>query len=146
MKVITRTKAIKMIYALSNELGFDYERLHSLLTDWGFGSDPHISTMLPIQIRDVLVNLLNIKGIKAHYFVKEYKWVIYIKLEAKRCGVSIKHLNNLIRKRFKKESIYKLTKDERRGLIKVLRYYKNKQEKEMKIILNKKEAKDGNKS
>lgn len=121
MKAISRKQAIRLINIISRkEFGWDTEELHQHLSDWGFGEEPHLSRMTALELHEVLRNL------GRRYFVREPKYVIFLRMEAKRCGFDEKNMAKIIHTKFKVKSIYQLETKMVQGLTKAMKYYRIK--------------------
>ena len=119
MKPISRKKAIQLINIIAiKQYGMNKEELHQSLSAWGFGEEPHLSQMTALKLHEILKNL------RRFYYVQEPKYVLFLRCEAKRCGVSLDFMDNMIKKKFKANSIYQLKTPHVQGLTKALNYYR----------------------
>ena len=111
---MSRKKAIKYIWKLAGDHGFDSDRVHELLG--GLCSlklirHPGISKLSSFELSRVLHHIFKVK-----VYVKDERMDGYIKSFCKKSPGNMEFLKGVLR-RYKKESLYQLSDDQKRFLL-----------------------------
>lgn len=117
MYEITRQRAIQTIYTAARARGWDSEQLHGMLRDWGYGSDPHLSWMSPVQLSEVL------RCFRISRFVLDDKSAYYLRRLAKDMG-RVSLLAGWMMNRFGHDNVYRLSPAEKRAGIAMMKNYR----------------------
>jgi len=107
---------------LARKQGFDYDALHFLLSEWGFGQEPHLTKMTNVQIAKVLERFD-----KFFFVVNEHtpfdKRIYLVKRLYESAGWSEGRFKKLLKAKYHKDSFQKLNENEKRGIIAIMRRY-----------------------